>query len=453
MIAPAPAGPGTTAVEAAERIRDGRLTSEELIAACLDHIEHTDAGGRGWAGLDRDGALDRAREMDALRRHGRPLGALHGVPIAIDERFGGDGGGSTDDGRNASPVADPSGGRAAVVECAREAGAVVIGAVRTVEALLGQPDPALHPRDEQRTAGVPCGHAAAAVSTGQVPLTVTCEAQGGVIASASYCGVFGFRPARGVISRRGAVPLSPTIDQVGILGRTLADVAHLADALGGYDAADTASWLRPRPRMREGVMATPPMEPDFLRLDMPCDDRLSTAGRAGFEELCEHLGARITRFPAPAWFGRLPAAHRIIVESEAAAWRRGRPEHAGAGPARRAGPADRGAAGEDRYPAALATMERAQRYFSELFHDYDAVIAPAASGEAPAPRSEGEKGDRVFSSIWTLCGLPVLCVPLLEGESGMPIGVQVIGDPGRDDRLLRTTRWMLERIARDAESP
>jgi len=326
-----------------------------------------------------------------------------------------------------------------VVERAREAGAVVIGAVRTVEALLGQPDPALHPRDEQRTAGAPCGHAAAAVSTGQVPLTVTCEAQGGVIASASYCGVFGFRPARGVISRRGAVPLSPTIDQVGILGRTLADVAHLADALGGYDAADTASWLRPRPRMREGVVATPPMEPDFLRLDMPCDDRLSTAGRAGFEGLCEHLGARVTRFPAPAWFGRLPAAHRIIVESEAAAWRRGGPEPAGA-------------AGEDRYRAALATMERAQRYFSELFHDYDAVIAPAASGEAPAPRSEEENGDRVFGSIWTLCGPPVLCVPLLEGESGMPIGVQVIGDSGRDDRLLRTTRWMIERIAGDAES-
>ena len=452
MTAPGQASPWTAA-EAAERIRDGRLTSAELLAACLDHIERTDAAGRGWAVLDRDHALDRAREMDALRRHGLPLGTLHGVPIAIDERFGEDGDGAADGGRSAPPASDPPAGPAAVVERAREAGAVVIGTVRTVEAHLGQPAPALHPQDEQRTAGAPCGHAAAAVGTGQVPLAVTCEARGGVMASASYCGVFGFRPARGVISRRGAVPLSPTLDQVGILGRTLADVALLADVLGGYDAADTASWLRPRPRMHEGVMATPPVEPDFLRLDMPYDDRLSAAGRAGFEELCDCLGARVTRFPAPAWFGRMPAAHRIIVDFEAAAWWRSRPERTGASPAKLAEPADRGAAiGEDRYRAALATMERAQRYFSEIFHDYDAIIAPATSGEAPAVRSGGEDDDCAFGSIWTLCGLPVLCVPLLEGESGMPVGVQAIGPSSRDDRLLRTTRWMIEQTTGDAES-
>lgn len=438
------AGPDLPAVEAAARIRAGALTSEVLVAACLARIDLTDPTLRGWAGIDRDGALDRAREADALRRHGLPLGDLHGAPVALDERFGRIGE-STAGGWSPHPMSDSPGDAApAVVERLMEAGAVVIGSSRTIDPYLGHSTPAPHPRDARRTAGAPCGDAAAAVAACQVPLAVTCEARGGVMRSASYCGVFGFRPARGVISRRGAVTPSPTLDQTGVLGRTLEDVACLADVLGGYDAADAASWLRPRPRMHDGVMATPPVEPALLRLDMPYDDRLSAAGRAGFEELCDCLGARVARFPAPAWFRRLPAAHRIISEFEAGTWWRSRLERTDASPAELAGPAERGVEhGEERYRSALAAMEQARRYFSELFNDYDAIIAPATAGEAPSNRSV-EDDDNVFSSIWALCGLPVLCVPLLEGESGMPVGVQSIGSSNRDDRLLRTTRWMIE---------
>ena len=173
--------------------------------------------------------------------------------------------------------------------------------------------------------------------------------------------------------------------------------------------------------------------------------------RAGLEELCDCLGARVAPLPAPAWFGRLPAAHRIIVEYEAAKWWRSQPEWAGTSSAALADSAERGLAhGEERYRAALAAMDQAQSYFSELFHDYDAVIAAATAGEAPSNPSM-EHDDHVFCSTWALCGLPALCVPLLEGESGMPIGVQSIGSASRDDRLLRTTRWMIEQIAGDAE--
>ena len=442
--------PHLPAVEAAARIRSGALTSEELVAACLDRIEQTDPALRGWAAIDRDGALGQAREADALRRHGLPLGDLHGVPVAVDERFDRVGAPAAS-GWRSDPMSDtPRDAAPAVVERLREAGAVVIGSTRTVEPRLEHSAPAPHPRDAWRTAGAPCGGAAAAVAACQVPLAVTCEARGGVMLSASYCGAFGFRPARGVISRRGAVTPAPTLDQAGILGRTLEDVACLADVLGGYDAADDASWLRPRPRMREGVASTPPVEPDLVRLDMPWDDRLSAAGGAGFEELCECLGARIARFPAPAWFGRLPAAHRIIVEYETAAGGRMRGAEAGAD-ASPAEPVERGLAhGEERYRSALAAMERAQRYFSGLFHDFDALVTPAAAGEAPLREPEADD-DSMFSAAWALCGLPALCVPLLQGASGMPIGVQLVGSVHRDDRLLRTTRWVIERVLGDED--
>ena len=448
--------PELPALEAGARIRTGALTSQELVTACLDRIERTDAARRGWAGVERDAALDRAREMDALRRQGLPLGALHGVPVAVDERFL-TSGGATDRGpdrtpdrtRDARPSSEPRAAAVpAVIERLLEAGAVVIGGSRTVETCLGQSVPALHPHDVRRTAGAPCGNAAAAVGACQVPLAITCEAQGGVMASASYCGVFGFRPTRGVISRRGAATISPTVDQVGILGRTLEDVAFLADVLAGYDAADAASYLRPRPRMHEGVASTPPVEPDFIWLDMAYDDRMSAASAAGFEELRESLGARVARFPAPAWFDALPAAHRIVVEHEAAVSWRLRNERSDAAPTALA---ERGfARGEERYRAALAAMERAQGYFSEFFHDYDAVVAPAGAGEAPL-REPAVDDDPVFCAIWALCGLPALCVPLLEGESGMPIGVQFVGSAHRDDRLLRTARWLIGQLSDETQ--
>ena len=436
------ADPEMRAVEAAARIRAGALTSVELVTACLDRIERTDATLRAWAQVDRDTALGQAQEMDSLRQRGLPLGALHGVPVAIDEVFGA--GGVPAGHCLGSPANASASGTPAVVEHLKEAGAVVAGKTRTAGPILGRSAPAINPRDAQRTAGSPCGSAAAAVGACQIPLAIACEARGGIAMSASFCGVFGFRPTRGIISRRGAFSSSQTLDQIGVFGRDPEDVAFLADVLGGYDAADVASYLRPRPRMREGFRSKPPVEPDFIWLDMPYDDRLSAAGAEGFEELRDCLGEHVVRLPAPAWFGRLPAAHRIIDEYEAAAWWRAHGEGSGASFPEIA---ERGRAhGEDRYRAALAAMEQAQGYFSEFFHDYDAIIAPAAAGEAPS--IESGAGDPVFCEIWALCGLPSLCVPLLEGEAGLPVGVQLIGSANGDDRLLRSAGWLIEKAAR-----
>ena len=428
------------AVEAAVRVRAGALTSVELITACMDRIEQTDPEVRAWAQVDRDAALGEAKQMDSLRQRGLPLGALHGVPVAVDELFGEPGTPTVRDW--GSSENGPGRAMPAVEERLREAGAVVIGATRATGPLGDSPAAAVNPCDAGHRAGDPCGSAAAATGACQVPLAVSCDSGEGVVLSASYCGVYGFRPTRGIISRRGARCASPTLDQVGVFGRNLEDVALLADVLGGYDAADAASTLCPRPRMREGFRSKPPVEPDFIWLDMPYDECLSAAGKEGFEELRDSLGERVVRLPAPPWFGRLPAAHRIVEEYETASWCRAHGE--------RWSPSfpemtERGFAhGEERYRTALSAMRRTQEYFSEFFNDYDAVIAPGARGEAPS--IESGAGDPVFSRIWALCGLPSLCVPLLEGEAGLPVGVQLIGSASGDDRLLRSTAWLIERV-------
>ncbi len=432
------------AVDAAERIRSGRLTSVELVGACLARIEETDDLLGAWAQVDRDAALGEAKEMDSLRQRGLPLGALHGVPVAVDALFGEPDAPALRE--RGAPESDPGRAMPAVVERLREAGAVLIGATRATGPLGDSPAVALNPCDAGRRAGDPCGSAAAATGALQVPLAVSCDSGGGVVLSASYCGVYGFRPTRGIVSRRGARCASPTLDQVGVFGRDLEDVALLADVLGAYDAADAASTPRPRPRMREGFRSKPPVEPDFIWLDMPGGECLSAAADEGFEELRDSLGEHVVRLSAPAWFGRLPAAHRIIDEYESAVWLRaqGQRSHASCPEI-----AERGLShGEERYRGALETLTQAQACFSEFYHHYDALIVPAAEGEAPPlASSPGEPG---FCRIGALCGLPSLCVPLLQGEAGLPIGVQLIGSAEGDDRLLRSAAWLLERIADEA---
>ena len=420
------------AVEIAARIRGGALTSVDIVSACLERIEATDASLHAWAYVDGETALARAREMDTLRQKGFPLGALHGVPIGLAERF------ET---------------RGAVVERLQEAGAIVIGKTRTAEA---EPEASLpaNPHDQRHAAGR-CG-ASAAVAGSQVPLAVEVEGNGALILAASFCGVFALRPTRGIISRRGASTASSTLDQVGVLGRCLEDVAMLSDALGGYDASDTASYLRPRPRMLEGCRANPPVEPDFIWLETPDHESLSNATQAGFEELRNCLAGHVERLPAPQWLGQLPVARRIIDEYESAIWLQRHQQSHPDLDAHALEAAARGAAhGEDRYQQALSEMGQAQAYFVEFFHDYDAIIAPAAAGEAPelaSGTSDPVTAEPIFSTPWALCGLPCLSVPLLEGETGLPIGVQLVGSAEGDDRLLRSANWMV-RLIRGESAP
>jgi len=100
--------------------------------------------------------------------------------------------------------------------------------------------------------------------------------------------------------------------------------------------------------------------------------------------------------------------------------------------------------GDAQYEEALQIMASSATFFENFLKDYDAVIAPSAAGEAP--RLGGGTGDPVFCTIWTLCGLPSLNLPLLVGEHGLPVGVQLVGAAEEDDRLLRTANWMLKKL-------
>ncbi|MEM6549447.1 MAG: amidase [Pseudomonadota bacterium] len=429
-----------SAVEVVQKIVAGELTSTAVVGACLDKIDETDGALKAWAHLDRDWALAQAAEADRLRKEGRATGRLHGVPVGLKDVV------DTKDlptergsvifaGRR--PGAD-----AALVDRLREAGAVVLGKTKTTEFAFVHPTDTVNPHDHRRTPGGSSSGSAAAVAAGQVPVAIGTQTNGSVIRPASFCGVYGFKPSRGMISRRGVLQTSRSLDQMGGFARSLEDVAALADAIAGYDPADPASFPRPRPSALAGAREEPPVEPALAWLDMPYHDRLDADARAGMEAVVDALGPRVKRMEAAPTLSGLVEVQATLHHYEIC-------QHLGAvfdGHWDRVSDTLKPvithgrAISEAEYQDALAVQASADGFFAEFFTEFDAIIAPSATGEAPM--LGGNTGDPVFCTIWTLAGLPAVTVPLLVGDNGLPIGLQLIGAREEDDRLMRSTAWV-----------
>ena len=434
-----------TATEAVQAIASGRLSSVNLVKSCLEQIADTDASIKAWAHLDPESALAQAAECDRIRKAGLGTGPLHGLPVGlkdvIDTRDMPTQRG-TDIFKDRQPDKD-----ARLVERLRESGAVIMGKTVTTELAFVHANDTRNPHNPEHSPGGSSSGSAAAVAACHVPLAVGTQTNGSVIRPASFCGTFGFKPTRGVISRAGVLKTSDSLDQVGCFGRSLEDVALLTDALAGYDQADSCSFARPRPQMRAGAQAEAPVVPDLVWFNLPFYDRLSPAAHEGMEAVLDVLGPRITRMAAADTLANLVAVQARIHEYEICQHQaavfdanfedlsrelqlivaRGRK------------------ISEAEYTDALAVKASAQTFFDELFVEFDAIIAPCATGEAP--KFGSGTGDPIFCTLWTLAGLPCVSLPLLVGDNNLPIGVQLIGPIEKDDRLLRTARWLQLHLA------
>jgi len=438
-----------TASEALAAIASGRLSSVELVKSCLARIAETDGAIKAWAFLDEGAALAQAAECDRIRIAGLATGSLHGIPVALKDiidtaKMPTQRGSVIFEGRQTDHVAR-------LVELLREAGAVVMGKTVTTEFAFVHANETRNPHNPDHTPGGSSSGSAAAVAAMHVPLAIGTQTNGSVIRPASFCGVFGFKPTRGVISRDGILQTSVSLDQVGCFGRSLADVALLTDAIGGYDQRDAVSFARPRPNMSAGAAADAPVTPALAWFDLPFNDRLSDDALDGIDAVIEILGPSVERMAAADTLSDLVAVQATIHEYEIAQhqaevfethWNQIsdtlRPVITRARTITKA-----------QYDDALAVKTSAEGFFKAFFMDYDAIIAPSAAGEAPT--FGNGTGDPIFCTLWTLAGLPCISLPMLVGETGLPIGVQLIGPAEKDDRLLRTARWLQTHIADAAE--
>ena len=227
------------AVSLVSRMKEGEISAQDLVRDCLGQIEATEEAVKAWAYLDADQALVQAAALDELRQKGRPLGPLHGVPVGIKDIF--------DTADMPTEYGTPiHAGRRPEADCTaiaklREAGAVIMGKTVTAEFAFLSPGKTTNPHNPAHTPGGSSSGSAAAVAAGHVPLAIGSQTNGSVVRPASFCGVYGLKPSRGMLSRHGVLQTSETLDQLGVFARTIEDIALITDALSGYDAPDAAT--------------------------------------------------------------------------------------------------------------------------------------------------------------------------------------------------------------------
>jgi Asp-tRNA(Asn)/Glu-tRNA(Gln) amidotransferase A subunit family amidase len=436
-----------TLTEAAGDVREGRATSEELVRDCLARIDEVETTVQAWAFLDRDHAMAQARAADEHRRHGRATGPLHGVPIGVKDIF--DTGDMPTEFGSALWAGRTPRRDAAAVAMLRAAGAVIMGKTVTTEYAYYHPGKTRNPHDPERTPGGSSSGSAAAVAAFMVPGAIGSQTNGSVIRPAAFCGVVGFKPTHGLIPRSGALLLSRTLDHVGVFARTVEDAALLAESMAGFDAEDADTRPIARPPLHAVAKSEPPLPPRFAFVRSPAWQHAEPVTGEAFGELVEALGEAASEVELGASFERAIDMHRTIMEVEMA-HNFHRDYEKGAGqlsvPLRQIIERGRSRSAMD-YTRALAGIDPLNETLAEVFNEYDAILTPAAPGEAP--KGLHSTGDPIFCTIWSYLGTPAVTLPLLHAESGMPIGVQLVARRDNDARLLRTARWLVSRLAAD----
>jgi Asp-tRNA(Asn)/Glu-tRNA(Gln) amidotransferase A subunit family amidase len=430
--------------QAAEDIREGRISSAELVADCLKRIDEVDSKVQAWAFLDRDYAMQQAEAADLHRKQGKALGPLHGVPIGIKDIF--------DTGDMPTELGSPLwAGRtprrdAAIVARLRAAGAVIMGKTVTTEYAYRHPGKTTNPHDARRTPGGSSSGSAAAVAAHMVPGAVGSQTNGSVIRPAAFCGVVGFKPTHGLIPRSGGLLLSRTLDHVGVFARAVVDVALLAETLAGVDEEDPDTRPVARPPLAVVAASEPPLPPRLAFVRSPVWEHAEPVTREAFGELVEALGEAVAAVELDARFARVVEMHRTIMEVEMA--HNLQRDYEKGGDRLSAGlrmliERGRGHPAVD-YTAAVASIRSLNGALDPVFDEFDAIMTPAAPGEAP--HGLETTGDPIFCTLWTYLGTPAVTLPLLRSAAGMPLGVQLVGRRDGDARLLRTARRLVETL-------
>lgn len=444
--------------EIAARVAGRTLTARAVVDACLARIAALDGAINAYTHVAADRARANADRIDAAIAAGEKPGPLAGVPFSVKNLFDVKGI-ATLAGSKINAGHAPANHDAFLVERLERAGAILIGAVAMGEYAYdftgenAHYGPSRNPHDLTRMSGGSSGGSGASVASGLCALSLGSDTNGSIRVPSSFCGLFGLKPTYGRLSRGGTFPFVGSLDHLGPLARSARDLALAYDTLQAFDAHDPAqSRVAPAP-----VLATLGHGIGGLRIAR-AGGYFAKGGDpvafAAVDHVCAALGvARTVEVPEAA---RARAAAYLVTMSEGAElhFDRLRTRARDFDPDTR----DRLIAGAMLPATWVVAAQKFRRWYRDevlkLFESVDAIIAPSTPCQAPALGQKRIVLDGVdlplranigvFTQPISCIGLPVAAVPVwLEGET-MPIGVQVIAAPWREDVALRVA-WELER--------
>ena len=429
----------------AKMLKTKQTTSVEIVKRFLKIIEEKEPTINAWAFLDPDYALYQARQADLLINDGKYIGIFHGIPVGIKDivdtyDMPTENGSIVHKGRQ--PASD-----ATIVALLRAAGAVIMGKTVTSEFAYYEPGKTRNPHNPAHTPGGSSSGSAAAVAANMIPVAVGTQTNGSVIRPAAFCGVIGFKPTHGLISRTGIFHQSDILDQVGVFANNLEDAALLAEELIAFDMADKGMRPIAKPHLYFASNAGKEIAffaPKLAFVRSPVWDTLGeNEMKTKFTNYIKTIGQYCEEIILPEPFENAHKNHQIIMETDFALSYADLYKNFSTNLSKTLNNTiERGSkTSAITYNSAVKNIDVLINELNVILNKYDAIITPATSGEAP--RDLSSTGSPAFCTIWTLCGVPAITLPLLKCSSNLPLGVQVIGKRGEDSKLFSIASWLL----------
>ncbi|WP_104134569.1 MULTISPECIES: amidase [unclassified Cryobacterium] len=408
-------------------LAEDRLTPTQIIEQSLERIAQAEPYIKAWVSIDADGARRQAANQEKIDRRG----ALWGVPVGIKDIIDVTGqrtgcGSVVRDGTISTTDAD-------CITSLRSSSGIVLGKTVTTEFGYFAPGPTRNPWNLEHTPGGSSSGSAAAVAAGMVPLAFGTQTAGSITRPAAFCGIAGFTTSTGEFSMKGITGLSPSLDSLGLLASTVADLCCAWSALTGASRSDEDLAQPPRLMHWEGSCLGE-IETDMISAVSAAMTRLSRDGATVFDLEEDPLIQMLT------------GAQSTVMAYEACRERSADREqlHLLSAPL-----IDLFAVGlavtDDDYNAARASIATARSYVFSRLEECDAILGPAALGAAPF--GIAATGNPVLSRPWQALGLPVVTIPGLRDSKGMPLGLQLIGKPRQEQRLFAVARWIEIRLS------
>ncbi len=429
-----------TIAEVSKLVSRGKLSSTDLVRACLERIDANEDRIKAWAFLDREGALKQAAALDAELKAGRRRGPFHGIPVGIKDIFY-TAGMPTEAGSKSWAGFVPAFDSAPVARL-KEAGAVILGKTYTTEFAFMDPAPTRNPWNTQHTPGGSSSGSGAAVASGMCFAALGSQTGGSTLRPAAFNGIVGLKAEHGRISTYGVVPLSWRLDHIGILARSVDDAALILQVLAGYDARDPYSLNTPVPDFSEycGSIRPPHLGLAKGYFFTHADEEM----RRHTEEVAEklaHAGAVIEEIIPPPGVAETSELNEMIMKVEAAAYHKdmfaAKKELYGQNIRRRVEEGLTVPATD--YAAALRERGGVRNEMESWLERVDAWLTPGAPGEAPLGLKS--TGSSVMQRPWSTTGFPSIGIPTGLSQNGLPLAVQLGCASMKEAKLIGIARW------------
>ena len=465
-----------TALELGEAIKKGETTAVEAAECCFARIKKMEPEVHAFINLDEERAMDQAKKVQKEIEEGKLTGPLAGVPVAVKDNICTKGLATTCGSRMLEHFVPPYDAFAA--RKLKEAGMVILGKANMDEFAMGSTTETSwygvtrNPRNTQHVPGGSSGGSCAAVAAGECFAALGSDTGGSIRQPSSFCGVTGIKPTYGTVSRQGLVAYGSSLDQIGPIGKDVADCAALLQVIADHDPADSTSLEREPWDFSESLKG----DGAGLRVGLPRDyfgEGLDEDVRRAVLQVAENLkeqGAAVEEFDLGLVPYAIPAYY-VIASAEASSnlsrfdgvkygfraegaeglhdmYKKTRSQGFGPEVKRRImlGSFVLSSGYYDAYYLkALRTKALIKQAFDKAFERFDVILAPAAPTTAPRLGESLQDPLKMYlGDIYTvsvnLAGLPAICLPCGADKEGLPIGVQMIADCFGENKMIQAAR-------------